>query len=89
MPTLVPPLAVKSAPSIGSEIRRVRKELDVSLQELAKRTRIPWQTLQAYETDRMVPPTDRFLAILHACRNAESPFRLARVAASCALLQAA
>ncbi len=87
----MPPALVQlnSKPSIGGEIRRVRKELGVSLQDLARRTHIPWQTIQAYETDRMVPPTDRFLAILHACRNVESPFRLARVAAACALQQAA
>lgn len=84
MPTLVQPLP-KSSPSIGGEIRRVRSELGVSIQELARRTRIPWQTLQAYETDRVVPPGDRLLVILHACRNVETPFRLARVAAACAL----
>ena len=81
----MPPVQPNTKPSIGDEIRRVRGELNVTLQELARRTRIPWQTLQAYETGRVVPPSDRFLVILHACRNVEAPFRLARVAAACAL----
>lgn len=72
-------LANSTSP-IGDEIRRVRTELDLTIQQLARRTGIPWQTLQAYETGRTVPPSDRLLVILHAVRKAPEPFRWARVA---------
>ncbi len=78
-------MATPTQLTIGGEIRRVRSELGVSIQELARRVEIPWQTLQSYETDRAVPPSDRLLAILHATRRATTPFRLARVARAVAL----
>lgn len=71
--------------TIGGEIRRLRSELGLSIQDFAARVEIPWQTIQAYETGRVVPPSDRLLTILHATRRASTPFRLARVARAVAL----
>jgi len=72
--------ALTNSSPIGDEIRRVRTTLGLPIQQLARHTGIPWQTLQAYETGRAVPPSDRLLLILHAVRKAPEPFRLARVA---------
>lgn len=66
--------------TIGSEIRRTRKSMGLTIQAFAVFVDLPWQTLQAYETGRIVPPTDRFLRILHAARRAPSPFRVEQVA---------
>ena len=79
----------KTAVEIGAEIRRMRGEVSLTLQQLSERTGIAWQTLQAYETGRVMPPSDRLLAVLHAVRRASTPFRLPRVAAVCAAALAA
>lgn len=76
----MPDNTVVTPSPIGEEIRRVRGELNMSLQAFAQHCEIPWQTIQAYETGRAVPPSDRLLAILHATRRAPVPFRVARVA---------
>lgn len=65
---------------IGAEIRRTRASMDLTLEEFAAHVSIPWQTIQAYETGRVVPPADRLLRILHATRRAAEPFRVSRVA---------
>lgn len=74
---------------IGEEIRRLREALGLTLQDLAKRVDVPWQTLQAYETARAVPPADRFLRILHTLSRAPKPFRLQRIARAVAMALAA
>lgn len=66
--------------TIGSEIRRTRKSMGLTIQALAALVELPWQTLQAYETGRVVPPSDRLLRILHAARRAPMPFRVEHVA---------
>jgi len=73
------PTELKPDP-IGAEIRRVRDELGMTLQDFARHCAIPWQTLQAYETGRALPPSDRLLRIVHATRRATTPFRVDRVA---------
>ncbi len=78
------PETPKPSAEIGAEIRRLRSELGITLQEFGDRTGIAWQTLQAYETGRVTPPTDRFLVILHHVRRVQKPFHLQRVAAVCA-----
>lgn len=70
----------KSPPPIGIEIRRVRDQLGMTLQDFARHCDIPWQTLAAYETGRVVPPADRLLVIVHATRRAAQPFRVEHVA---------
>lgn len=65
---------------IGAEIRRVRDALGLTLKDFARRCGIPWQTLQAYETGRALPPSDRLLRIVHETRRAPTPFRTERVA---------
>jgi DNA-binding transcriptional regulator YiaG len=66
--------------TIGTEIRRTRESMGLTLQSFAVLVELPWQTLQAYETDRVVPPSDRLFRILHATRKAPEPFRVDRVA---------
>ncbi len=65
---------------IGEEIRRVRGELGLTIQEFGRHVGIPWQTIQGYETGRLVPPSNRLLVIVHAARHARKPFQFARVA---------
>ncbi len=71
---------VKTPNAIGDEIRRLRDTLGMTIKDFAKRANVPWQTLQAYETGRVVPPADRLLQIVHAARNAPKPFRFEFVA---------
>lgn len=70
--TIVDPLA--------AELRRLRADLGLTLEEWAHRVGIPLATLAAYEGGRVTPPADRFLRILHATRRHPKPFRLAFVA---------
>lgn len=65
---------------IGAELRRVRVSLEMTLQQFGEHVGLPWQTIAAYETGRVVPPADRLLAILHATRRAPESFRVDRVA---------
>lgn len=65
----------KTPNAIGDEIRRIRDTLGLTIKDLARRANVPWQTLQAYESGRVVPPADRLLQIVHAARNAPKPFR--------------
>jgi len=65
---------------LGAEIRRVRASLGMTLQEFGEHVGIAWQTIAAYETGRVVPPSDRLLAIVHATRRAPESFRVERVA---------
>jgi DNA-binding transcriptional regulator YiaG len=65
---------------IGVEIRRTRESMRLTLVEFSARVGLPWQTLQAYETGRVVPPADRLFRILHATRRAALPFRVDYVA---------
>jgi len=71
---------VSDSPTIGTEIRRTRESMGLTIQAFAARVGLPWQTLQAYETDRVMPPSDRLFRILHATRKAPEPFRVERVA---------
>jgi transcriptional regulator with XRE-family HTH domain len=71
---------VSSTTHIGTEIRRVRLSLDMTLEEFGERVGIAWQTIAAYETGRATPPSDRLLRILHATRKAKEPFRVERIA---------
>lgn len=74
-----------NSPAIGAEIRRLRDSLGMTLQDFARHVGIPWQTVQAYEAGRTVPPADRLMLIVHACRRAKEPFQLGRVARAVAL----
>jgi transcriptional regulator with XRE-family HTH domain len=65
---------------IGSEIRRLRLAMGMTLHEFGRHVGLPWQTLYAYEEGRSVPPADRFLLIVHATRRVKEPFRVERVA---------
>jgi transcriptional regulator with XRE-family HTH domain len=67
-------------PTIGAEIRRVRASLGLTLVKFAELVELPFQTIAAYEADRVVPPADRLFRILHATRGAKAPFRVQRVA---------
>lgn len=71
---------VATPTNIGSEIRRVRESLDMTLEEFGERVGIPWQTISQYETGRATPPADRLFQILHATRSAKRPFRVQHVA---------
>ena len=64
----------------GEEIRRVRKSMGLTLMEFGRHVGLPWQTLEAYENGRSVPPSDRLFKILHATRRAPEPFRVLHVA---------
>ena len=75
----------RSANNIGEEIRRVREDLGLTLAGFAERIGIPWQTLAQYELGRTVPPADRLLVIVDACRKAGEPFRVEKVARAVAL----
>ena len=66
--------------AIGEEIRRLRDSFGMTLQDFGRYVGVPWQTVQAYETGRSVPPSDRLLKIVHACRRAKEPFRFGYVA---------
>lgn len=70
----------KPSETIGDEIQRVRKALGMTLMEFGRHVGIPWQTMQAYETGRTMPPADRLFKILHATRRAPEQFRVAHVA---------
>jgi DNA-binding transcriptional regulator YiaG len=65
---------------IGAEIRRTRESMGLTLVEFSAHVGLPWQTIQAYETGRVVPPADRLFRILHATRRAPEPFRVGYVA---------
>lgn len=65
---------------LGAELRRVRFSLEMTLQEFGEHVGVPWQTIAAYETGRVVPPADRLLAIFHKTRRAPEAFRVDRVA---------
>jgi len=65
---------------LGAEIRRTRMSMGLTIVAFAALVELPWQTVQAYETGRVVPPTDRFLRILHATKRAPEPFRVQYVA---------
>ena len=54
--------------------------MGLSLMDFAVAVKIPWQTVQAYETDRAVPPADRLLRIVHATRRAPKPLRIVHLA---------
>lgn len=54
--------------------------MELTLQEFSALVGLPWQTLQAYETGRVTPPSDKLFRILHASRRAPEPFRVERVA---------
>lgn len=71
---------MNDSPTIGTEIRRTRESMGLTIQAFAVVVGLPWQTLQAYETDRVMPPSDRLFRILHAARKAPEPFRVDRVA---------
>lgn len=71
---------MSDSPTIGTEIRRTRESMGLTIQAFAAIVGMPWQTLQAYETDRAVPPSDKLFKILHATRRAPEPFRVDRVA---------
>jgi DNA-binding XRE family transcriptional regulator len=66
--------------AIGAEIRRVRESLGLTLMQFGEAVGVPWQTVQAYESGRAVPPADRLLKIAHETRRAERPFRFPQVA---------
>jgi DNA-binding transcriptional regulator YiaG len=68
--------------SIGTEIRRVRESMGMTLMAFGRHVGIPWQTVGAYESNRTVPPADRLLQILHATRGARHPFRVEYLARS-------
>jgi DNA-binding transcriptional regulator YiaG len=72
------PAETKTA--IGDEIRRLRDALGMTLQDFGRHVGVPWQTIQAYETGRVMPPADRLFKIVHACRRAKEPFRFEHVA---------
>lgn len=74
------PASTPAPATLGAEIRRVRESLDLTLMQFEELTGIPWQTLAKYETDRVVPPADKLLSIVHATRRAPRPFRVERVA---------
>lgn len=67
-------------PAIGAEIRRLRDSLGMTLQDFGRHVGVPWQTVQAYEAGRSVPPSNRLMQIVHATRRAKEPFRLEHVA---------
>lgn len=71
-------------PTIGSEIRRLRSVMGLTLEGFGKLVGIPWQTIAKYESERTMPPADKLLAIMHAARLVEPPFRVARVAKAAA-----
>lgn len=73
-----------SPPTIGTELRRVRDSMGLTLVDFGKLIGLPWQTLQAYEAERCTPPADRLLIIVHATRRAPEPFRWEHVARSVA-----
>lgn len=73
------------APDIGSEIRRVRESLGMTLERFGEHVGIPWQTIAHYESGRAMPPGDRLLRILHATRKAKEPFRIPQIARAVAL----
>ena len=66
--------------AIGEELKRLRGACGMTLKDFARHVEIPWQTLQAYETGRAMPPADRLLKITHAARRAKEPFRFEAVA---------
>jgi len=68
------------ADALGTELRRVRESLDMTLVQFGELVGIPWNSIHAYETGRATPPADRLLAIVHASRRARAPFRFERVA---------
>jgi DNA-binding transcriptional regulator YiaG len=75
------PAAAKTPDAtIGAEIRRLRDQLGMTLQDFGRHVGVPWQTVAAYETGRSTPPADRLLQIIHATRRAKEPFRVNHVA---------
>lgn len=72
--------SVNDSPTIGTEIRRTRESMGLTLKAFAARANLPWQTLQGYESDRVVPPSNKLFKILHMSRRAPEPFRVERVA---------
>lgn len=66
--------------AMGAEIRRLRDEMGMTIQEFARHCGIPWQTIQGYETGRTEPSATRLLLIVHKTRRASEPFRLNAVA---------
>lgn len=83
VPEIETPSQPKSA--IAVEIRRLRDEMGMTLQDFGRHCGIPWQTIQAYETSRTEPPSTRLLQIVHATRRAPQPFRIDHVARAVAL----
>lgn len=79
-PTMSTPADIANPTAIGAEIRRLRDQLGMTLQDFGRHVGLPWQTVGAYETARIVPPADRLLQIVYACRRAKEPFRFDRVA---------
>lgn len=77
--------ATENPPAIGAEIRRLRDSMGMTLQDFGRFVGIPWQTVQSYETGRSMPPTDRFLLIVHATRRAAQPLQVAAVARAIAM----
>lgn len=71
-------------PTIGSEIRRLRDAMGLTLVDFGALVNIPWQTIAAYEAERAQPPAMRLLAILHATRGVNPPFRVGRLAKAAA-----
>jgi len=79
MRRFVPPFdGVTEHNHIADEIARVRRELNLTLEEFAARVGIPLGSVYDYERGRTMPPADRLLAIAHATRGV---FRLDRVRA--------
>lgn len=74
-----------SAATVGAEIRRLRDEMEMTLQEFAEHCGIPWQTLQGYESGRVEPSAGRLLLIVHKTRRAAQPFRVNAVARAVAM----
>lgn len=67
-------------PPLGAEIRRLRQTMGMTLRDFGRHVGLPWQTVQGYETGRLVPPADKLLLIVHRCRGASPPFQVGRVA---------
>lgn len=62
----------------------MRGAMGLTLVEFGKHVDIAWQTVQAYESDRCMPPADRLLQIAYATRRVRVPFRWEHVARSLA-----
>lgn len=73
-------LPVEEMSTIGSEIRRIRQAMGLTLMEFGAHVGLPWQTVHGYESGRLMPPADRLLVIAHKSRGVAEPFQFERVA---------